>query len=76
MPIESGLIGLWELNGNCLDSSGNDNHGHPYGIDFSPEGPNEEMSGSAAFNGVDASIEVPTAIRWTLAAGISASQRG
>ena len=55
MPIEEGLIGLWKLDGDCQDSSGNDNHGQPYGIGFS-DGPEGREGAAAAFNGIDASI--------------------
>ncbi len=58
MSIDSGFIGSWRLNGDCQDSSGNNNHGHGYGADFA-EGPGGKPNSAAVFNGVDASIEIP-----------------
>ena len=60
---EPELLGHWKLAGNADDASGNGNHGEIHGADMTAPGPDGEPNGAARFNGVNAFIEVPEAIR-------------
>lgn len=48
---DQGLVGYWKLQGDCLDYSGEENHGRSHHVDLS----------SSGFNGRDAYIEVSDA---------------
>ena len=50
---QDGLVGHWQLAGDCLDSSGHENHGLNHGVTFITDG--------ALFDGVNDYIEVPHA---------------
>lgn len=50
------LVAQWKLNGDCRDAAGN-HHGVDRGVTF-VEGRNGQPKGAAAFDGINASIEV------------------
>ncbi|MDI6603477.1 MAG: LamG domain-containing protein, partial [Patescibacteria group bacterium] len=55
---ESGLVGLWHMNNNWLDSSGNGNHGTAYnGATFTTSAKLGSHAGS--FDGVDDYVRIP-----------------
>lgn len=58
MSLNDGLVGLWHMNNNWLDSSGSGNHGTPHGVVFDDV---DKRFGLAcgSFDGVDDYISVP-----------------
>lgn len=57
--VDDGLLGYWPLAGDCRDHSGNGHHGENRGVVFGAGGPGGLLTGSAAFDGQSAFIEVP-----------------
>jgi hypothetical protein len=54
----SGLVGYWKLNGDCLDYSGGENHATNHNVDFFASAGDSKGSEAAAFNGIDSFLEV------------------
>jgi hypothetical protein len=56
-PSASGVVGHWPLDDNANDSSGNSNHGIPYGgLRWISAG---QVGGAIELNGVDAYVDLP-----------------
>ena len=56
---QSGLVGLWHLNGNSTDFSGNNNHGSDTSITYSLS--NGKFSQGAGFNGSNSRVNLANA---------------
>lgn len=54
---QNGLVGLWHLNGNSTDFSGNNNHGTDTSITYSTA--NGKFGQGAGFNGTSSKIVIP-----------------
>lgn len=66
---QSGLVGLWHLNGNANDSSGNNNNGTSTAITYSLA--NGKFNQGAGFNGTSSIITVPDASSLDLASAFT-----
>ncbi len=59
MRIETDLLAHWNFDGNCRDSSGNNNHGINRGVDLAARGRDGNPYRAARFDGRSAYVEVP-----------------
>ena len=65
---EPSLIAHWNLAGDARDSSGNERHLQPYGVDWSAAGPRGVFGTAATFDGRGSFLELPAAIAPALGA--------
>ena len=66
---DESLIGHWKLAGDVRDSSGNENHGEPHGVDLSAPGWDGGPNTSAGFDGRGSVITVPDSPSLRLGSG-------
>lgn len=69
MP-QANLVGLWHLNGNSTDSSGNNNHGTDTAITYSLA--NGKIAQGAGFNGTTSFISIPDTASTSFTTAITA----
>lgn len=66
---EGGLAGRWKLQGDLLDSSGNQNKTVNHGVELGAEGAKGQKNGAARFDGVKGHIEIPPSQSLALGTG-------
>jgi len=55
---EASLVGHWKLQGDLLDSSGNNNKASNHGVELSAAGTGGQKNGTAQFDGIKSYIEI------------------
>lgn len=66
---DNGLVGHWQLAGDCRDDSGSGNHARNHGADLTVAGPDGKPNGAARFDGRSSWLEVPASPSLRLGTG-------